>query len=421
MGEWYDKDTNGLRHMKQKPQRRQIGRAGARAGFAALAVAVLLVSSIASHGFGVLAATCSSSTDCQQQIDNLNTQNSQAQSTLSGLQAQAGSFQDAINRLQAQINVLQQQISTNQAQQAALQAQIDANQAELVRDKALLGNDIKTMYVDGQPTALEMLASSGSLSDFVDKEQYRTDVQNKIQDTLKKIAELQRKLGDQKAAIDVLINSLQTQHSQLASAQAQQDQLLSYNQSQQAAYNSQIQANKQALSQLYAKQAAIIAASFGGIHYGGTGGYPWPDAPCLNASGNCGPYSESPYNWGVNGQPYDLAGWQYRNCTSYAFWRLAQVTGITLTAALFPNVYNSGGKIKYSPADFRNQGYRVDSDPNGDAVLAVNTQGVFGHIMYVEAVVNGQAQVSQYNAAGDGRYSTAPITNTSGIVFIHIR
>ncbi|HEY9715738.1 MAG TPA: CHAP domain-containing protein, partial [Chroococcales cyanobacterium] len=119
---------------------------------------------------------------------------------------------------------------------------------------------------------------------------------------------------------------------------------------------------------------------------------------------------------------YDGAGWAYRNCTSYAFWRLAQVTGITLTANSFPAVYNSGGRIKYSVlgGDFANLGYRVDKDPSGGAVLAVNTGGNFGHIMYVEGVVNGQPVVSQYNAASDGRYSTGTLTNLSGIYFIHI-
>ncbi|HLZ15295.1 MAG TPA: hypothetical protein VKQ34_04905, partial [Candidatus Saccharimonadales bacterium] len=334
-------------------------------------LSVVVFGGIATRGFGALAATCTSSADCQQQISELNSQNAQAQNQLSGLQAQASSYQDAINLLQSQINVLQGQIATNQAQQQALQAQMDANQAELDKDKATLADAIKTMYVDGQPTTLEMLASSGNLSDFVDKEQYRNDVQKGIQDTLRKITELQRKLADQKAAIDQLVRSLQDQQSQVAGAQAQQNQLLAMNQSQQASYNAQIQANKKSLAELYAKQAAIIAASFGGgIHYGGTGGYPWPSAPCLNASGNCGPYSESPYNWGMNGQPYDLAGWQYRNCTSYAFWRLAQVTGITLTAASFPHVYNSGGRIGYSIPDFQNLGYRVDHDPKGEAVLA---------------------------------------------------
>jgi len=418
-----------LRHMKQKYIAKKVTGAAHRSGslimFVTSAGVLLFASMFARGTVGVFAASCTTTSDCAQQISNLNAQNAQAQSTLSGLQAQASSYQDAINRLQAQINGYQQQINTNQQEQNDLQAQIAANQVRLADEKATLASVIKAMYVDGQPTTLEMLASSGDLSSFLDKEQYRTDVQQKIQQTLTAINATQKTLGNQEAAVAQLLQSLQAQQAQLASAQNQQTSLLSYNQSQQDSYNQQIQSNKSALSQLYAQQAAIIAASFGGgggIHYGGTGNYPYADAVCLNSSGDCGAGSESPYNWGYPpNQPYDLAGWQYRNCTSYAFWRLAQVTGITLTAASFPSVYNHGGEIKYSPSDFRNMGYTVDSNPVGSAVLAVATNGTFGHIMYVEGVVNGQAVVSQYNAQENGLYSTATITNTSGIVFVHIR
>jgi len=415
-----------LNHMKQKNTARKVKTTTQRAVSITTSVAsisVLLFASIFVREAGVFAASCSSAADCAQQISNLNNANNQAQDALSGLQAQASSYQDAINRLQDQINIYQGQINTNQQQQDALQAEIAANQVKLANEKSTLADVIKTMYVDGEPTTLEMLASSGDLSSFLNKEQYRTDVQDKIQQTLTAINATQRALGDQEAAVAQLLQSLQAQQNQLAGAQAQQAAMLNYNQSQQDTYNQQIQSNKSALSQLYAQQAAIIAASFGsGIHYGGTGNYPYANAVCLNASGDCGPSSESPYNWGYPpNNPYDPAGWQYRNCTSYAFWRLNQVTGITLTAASFPSVYNHGGAIKYSPTDFRNMGYTVDNNPNGSAVLAVDTEGTFGHIMYVEGVVNGQAVVSQYNAQENGLYSTATITNTDGIVFVHIR
>ena len=67
-------------------------------------------------------------------------------------------------------------------------------------------------------------------------------------------------------------------------------------------------------------------------------------------------------------------------------------------------------------------GYRVDKDPSGAAVLAVNVGGNWGHIMYVESASGSTAYVSQYNAAGDGLYSTGTISaNNSAIWFVHIR
>ncbi len=390
-------------------------------------LSVLLVAGSLSHGFGVFAATCSNTTDCQQQIDGLNAQNSQAQSTLSTLESQAGSYQAAVSALQSQINMIQGRIADNQAQQASLQTQIIAAQTQLDQQKSVLANDLKTTYINGQLTPVEMLATSNNISDYIDKQQAYSVVQDKIQDTLTQIATLQAQLKGQKDQVDQLLATLGTQQTQVTAAQNEQASLLSYNESQQASFNQQISDNKSALTQLYAQQAAIIAASFGGgFHYGGTGGYPYADAVCLNTSGDCGPsggYPYGPYAWGYPpDNQYDGAGWAYRNCTGYAFWRLAQTSGVTLTAGLFPNVMASGGRIGYSLPDFRKLGYVVDKDPNGANVLAVNTGGNFGHIMYVEAVDgNGQAIISQYNAGEDGRFSTGTLTNTSGVYFVHIR
>jgi peptidoglycan hydrolase CwlO-like protein len=386
---------------------------------------LVLITATLTQGFGVFAASCSNQTDCQQQINTLNNQNAQAQNSLANLEAQAGSYQAAINALQAQINALQSQITANQAQQAQLQQQIIDNQTKLAQQKATLATDVKAMYVNGQITPFEMLATSNSLSDYIDQQEAYSALQDKIQNTMDQITALQKQLTAQKDQVDQLLQTLTAQQQQVAEAQNEQNSLLSYNESQQASFNAQIQANKSALSQLYAQQAAIIAASFGGgFHYGGTGGYPYANAVCLNYSGDCGAYGGAPYGpyaWGYPpSNQYDGAGWAYRNCTGYAFWRLAQTTGITLTAGLFPNVMAWGGRIGHSIPDFQNLGYRVDKDPNGGAVLAVNTGGNFGHIMYVEGVVNGQAVISQYNAASDGRYSTGTLTNLSGIYFVHI-
>jgi surface antigen len=128
-----------------------------------------------------------------------------------------------------------------------------------------------------------------------------------------------------------------------------------------------------------------------------------------------------------NGSVYDPLGWNYRNCTSYAFWRLANQRGIALPWSDFPTVYNSGGRIGLSIPDFQRLGYTVDHNPDG-ASLAVDGvaqygpgySGYYGHIMYVEASNVSSAYVSQYNLAGDGRYSTMTVTPNGYTWFVHI-
>ncbi len=347
-------------------------------------------------------------------INALKEQNNSAQNSLNGLQSQASSFQDAISQLQAQIYAVQVALDAGIVQQGVLQQQIIDAQAKIDQSRKYLGEDIKAMYVDGQLSTIEQLATSKNLSDYVDKEEYRTSVQNKIDSTIKQIAAAQAALKNQKAELDLLVASQKQQNELLSSARYQQQQLLSYNEGQQASFNSQIGANKSAIVDLQRQQFAANIRTLGRAQYGGTGNYPWPDA--VQSSGT--------YTWRVNGSEFDPMGWSYRNCTSYAFWRLAQVRDIQLPASDFPNVYNSGGKIGYSIPDFRNLGYNVDHNPEG-ATLAVGGagpygNGSYGHIMFVESSDAGSAFVSQYNQAGDGNFSRQTIYPSSGIWFVHI-
>ncbi|MGH7240746.1 MAG: hypothetical protein ACREGB_00440, partial [Candidatus Saccharimonadales bacterium] len=216
------------------------------------------------------------------QINALRSQNSSAQSSLSNLLSQASSYQDAINQLQLQINAVQGAIAANEAQQADLQAQIVQQQQELDKEKLVLGNDLKTTYVNGQLTPVEMLATSSNLSDYIDKQEAYARVQDTIQKTMAQIQVLQRSLQAKKAEVDQLLASERSQNDQLAATQAQQNQLLAYNQSQQDAFNAQISSNSSKIADLR-RQQAILNTQYNIGNFKGdpnNGGYPsaWANA-----------------------------------------------------------------------------------------------------------------------------------------------
>lgn len=329
------------------------------------------------------------------EIERLQKENAANRNTVAQLQDQAVSYQDAINRLQSQITLLQGQINDNLAKQAALRQQIIENQANLDRQRAILGSDIKAMYVDGQPSTLEMLASSGSLGDFVDKEQYRTNVQTKIQETLKKINQLQAELKKQKQAVDQLLQDLQLQRGQLDAARAQQSQLLAYNQSQQAEYNNKTKANQSRIADLVAQQLRVNNAT-------PDGGYYFLRFPGGANSFDPGSY---PYrNWGFsmstapgcndNDGP-DKWGYCTRQCVSYAAW------AVEASGRSAPRYY--GNARDWVSAAYHS-GIPVYRDPQpGD--VAISTAGTWGHAMYVEKVDGNQIFVSQYNQQLTGQFS----------------
>lgn len=331
-----------------------------------------------------------------EQINALNAQNSQARNVVNGLASEAGTYQDAISQLQTQINGIRASLADNQAKQAAVQQQITDAQNKLARQRQFLSDSIKSMYIDGQLSTIEELATSKNLSDYVDKEEYRTSMQNKINNTIKEIGVLQTQLQKQKGEYDVLIASQEQQNQQLAEAQGQQQQLLSYNQGQQAAYNQQIASNSSKISDLRRQQIAANSRFIGSAGTGAAcgGGYParWCEIPQDSVIDSWGMYN--------------------RECVSYTAFRVA-------ASGRYMPYWGGIGNANQWDDNARAAGIPVDTSPRAGDV-AISNSGYYGHAMYVESVNgDGTINISQYNAALDGRYSTRSNMNPAGLYFIH--
>ena len=324
-------------------------------------IAVLLV-------VGGASVTIVRAQSLQQQINDLSAQNDQNQQNVNALQLQANSYQDAINQLQGEISALQAAISANEAKQAELQAEIVADQAKLDQEKKVLGEDLKAMYVGGQMTTVEMLATSKNLSNFVDAETYSSAVQNKIQNTMQQITTLQNQLEQQQVQVQALLASQQQQQSQLASAQAQQQNLLAMNQAQQDSYNSQIASNRQKISQLEAQQAAINAASTQAINLGPSGG---SGGACDIGYGNGG----YPMPWcNATEDSVTTAGsFPNRECTSFAYWYFTTMEGKSLS------VWGNAKDWVYTSS-------RPTSQTPNRGDIGVKTAGPYGHVVIVLAL-----------------------------------
>ena len=354
----------------------------------------------------------------QEQINQLSAENNDKQSKVGALQVEADNLQGVIAGMQAQIDGLQQQIADNTAKSDGLKLKIKEAEIELEKQRGLLGQNIKAMYLEGDISTLEMLASSKDLSDFVDKQQYRNAVKDKIKVTLDKITELKLALNAQKEEVDRLLKEQTVLQGQIAAQQEEQNRLLGLNQSEQAAYNQQIKDNKSKITDLKRQQVLENIKLFGGGTQPGIpggGGYPWGNAYCVH-TGQVGGACYN-YDWYFNGRAWDPWGMGFRNCTSWVAYKLAAdgKTGFTYL-----------GNAAQWPAGAAARGFAVDYGSGarvGDA--AVNPNGYYGHIMYVEAVTgDGRVIVSDYNRLGDGLYrgpdgGNAAVVSQSSLVFIH--
>lgn len=380
-----------------------------------LALTGLMIASFVSMPL-VHALTTEENQEKQRLEQEINTQ----QDTKKQLGVEASSISEAISKLQAQIATLQAQISDSEVRIADIQKQVNAAEDELAKQKRILGENIKAMYLEGQITTLEMLASSKDLSEFVDKEQYRNSVKDKIKTTLDKVTSLKHQLSAQKEEVERYLKDQEKARDQIAEQQTQQNSLLGLNQTQQAELTEQIKGNSARVAELNKKQVEENRRLLGGnipAGVAGGGGYKYGDAVCLYAG-----YADPPcreYDWGYPSATsprnlFDEWGYGYRNCTSWVAFRVAQVKGYT------PAGLSQLGNAKNWPS---NTSAKVSyGNPHGGngASVAV-TGGTYGHVRFVENVYDdGSIEVSDYNLLGDGTYRRYPVSAATASTFTYI-
>ena len=340
----------------------------------------------------------------EEQIRKIEADNARKQSSVDKLQEQAESYQDAVSKLQAQINTLQSKIRKNQAQRDDLQKQIEIAQKELDKQRHILGENIKAMYVEGDITTLEMLASSKDLSEFFNKQQYRDSVQQKVKAALDKVNALKDKLREQKTLVEKLLADQKEINSQLTEDKRAQQKLLAYTDAQKSAFNSQIAKNNSKIADLRAAQIAANQSLGGSIVPGdpNRGGYPWANyrAGTWTHGASC-TYGDDIDNWGLC----------YRQCVSYAAWKVYQRYG---------HMPYGFGDANMWPGKAAAAGIPTGYQPRKHSV-ATSMAGTWGHVMWVEEVYgNGQIRISEFNAGLTGQYSERVI-NGNGLIYIYFR
>jgi len=226
-----------------------------------LAMALLVFISIGVSGQKIINAQT-----LQEKIDNLQKENERNKSSVEKLRKVAVSYENAIEVLEEDIAETEKAILVSSNRQAELEQKIREAEAELKKQKNLLGQNIRAMYLEGDISTLEMLASSKDLSEFIDKEQYRNAVKDKIVVTLKKIADLRAELKYQEEQVKIEIEGQKESRAELAANRAEQSKLLSYNESQQSSFNKETKANEAKIRELQAAQASVASGIANGTY-----------------------------------------------------------------------------------------------------------------------------------------------------------
>lgn len=169
----------------------------------------------------------------QRQIDNY-----QAQADKIG--EKADNLQNAVNRLQVQKNAIQAQIDLSQAKYDQLVAQIKETEQKIVSNQGVLKETIGDLYVSSNVSPIEMLASSRNIGDYLDQQEYRTGIQDRVESAISEIKSLKKQLEQKRDKAKEVLDKQKNQRSALASAQAEQAELLSKTRGQEKNYQNHV-------------------------------------------------------------------------------------------------------------------------------------------------------------------------------------
>lgn len=337
----------------------------------------------------------------QEQIDAANAEAARSQAQASNLRTQGDTLANKLAEINAQSQAIRSQISANKAKAQKLTQDINDAKDKLALKKQVLDENVRVIYQQSKVSPLEMLASSKSFSEYVDRQQYLDTLKDHVQEAAKEVQRQKDELEKQQSDLEVAIKKQSDLSQALAIQQNEQANLLNSTRGDEAKYAQQAKASSAKADELKKQQASILASRFGGIPSGGTpcgGGYPakWCNAPIDSIVDSWGMYN--------------------RECVSYTAFRVAN-------SGRYMPYWGGRGNAKQWPDNARGAGIPVDKSPGGgnDGTVAVTMSGPYGHVMYVESVSGNMVTVSQYNFGNAGEYSVMTIPVSQIDWFIHFR
>lgn len=311
------------------------------------------------------------------------------------LSKMADSYQAELKQLEAHARTIQDQINKSQERHDKLKSDIEANEKKIAANTVALEDTIVEIHVDSDISPLEMVASSNSIGDIVDKQTQQATIQNKLNDTIDQIEKLQAKLKSQQEEVKVVLDDQKSQRKQLAAKEAEKQKLIRDTRGKEDVYRDRARANNKRVEELRAQQAEAnrqaAAAAMAAANNNGAGNWQGSVPPGV-AGGGGYPWVQGPLDYGV-----DPWGLYYRECVSYTAWKVAS------TGRFVPHFAGQGNANQW-PSTVARHGIQSGSTPKAGSV-AMMPIGYYGHTMYVESVNgDGTITVSDYNLAWDGNY-----------------
>lgn len=355
------------------------------------------------------------------------------------LNERTDSISSQITAAQREQQYLEKRLAKNADDLRITKQQIEKSKKVIQSQRKALGQSVVASYIDGSVSPIEMLASSSSVTSFIDRQSLREGLEKNLAESIDKLRTSQKKLQKQRELLVAIAGEQKNQKLALNDHVQEQQSLLGVvnGQSQQLKKVTKKMATERRKLQTEQQQSLVGAMSGAELVTSGSISEPVsevkkpvevkkptvpskPSAPKKDSSNTSEKKEETKTpapaskpkpkpkptpvvlpNGGypsylqkcyvdANAFSYGIDPWGYgcRQCVSYAAWKVLQKTGK-------PAMY--WGNAKDWPASAKRAGYKTGSSPKAKSV-GVMKSGPYGHVVWVESInKNGTINISQYN------------------------
>jgi len=145
---------------------------------------------------------------------------------LHGAQKEVGTLEEKVGQLSSEINSLQGQINSTKKGISQTEKDLVKTEKELEKQKNIMNQSVKALYMQGDISTIELIASSKNFTEFVNGQEYLERIKIGVQDSAKKIESLKTKLEKDKSDLNEMLELQTGQQKVVATKKAEQDELL---------------------------------------------------------------------------------------------------------------------------------------------------------------------------------------------------
>jgi len=164
--------------------------------------------------------------DLRSETERLEAEITANEAVLNDLHSQALTLNNKLKELNAQIAGVNSQIQLTSVEIETLSIELDKATAELARQKGILEESLKTLYIEGNISTLDLLLASEDFSEFVNQQEYLSQLKVAVQESTQQVQLLKDSISVKKTETEALLAKQQAYKDELIAKQNEQSYLL---------------------------------------------------------------------------------------------------------------------------------------------------------------------------------------------------